>query len=62
MCDVLQDDAPQVPLGPEPHQSVEEIQRIVTEARVKVPSSKPRTSNLDAQLDDDLYDEDLIMT
>jgi len=57
----LKDDAPQVPLGPEPHQSVEEIQRIVSAARVKVPSSKPRMSDLDAQLDDDLYDDDLIM-
>ena len=43
------------PLGPEPHQTVEEIQRIVREARVKEQTVKSDFKDLEEELLEEDY-------
>ena len=52
---ISQDDAITAPLGPEPHQSVDEIQRIVREARVKESSAKSGIKDLEDELLEEEY-------
>lgn len=51
----FKDDAITAPLGPEPHQSVDEIQRIVREARVKESSAKSGIKDLEDELLEEEY-------
>jgi len=52
----LKDDIPRTPSQPEPHQSVEEIQRIVCEARVGAPTAKPK-NDLERELLDEMSED-----
>eukprot|EP00803_Ostreobium_quekettii_P011583 evm.model.scf_1644.1 EVM.evm.TU.scf_1644.1 scf_1644:9342-18122(-) len=52
----LKDDMPRASPQPEPHQSVEEIQHIVSEARVSTQSAKPK-NDLEQELLDEMNED-----